>query len=363
MSSIGEIEKVELSIQHSAILSKNQGQLYTWGKIRHGRLGYNTKGMSEASVLEFPTHVKFFESTKILDCVSGNAHMLALTQAHEVFAWGCSDDGQTGQNSLFHWRFPKRVAALDRLRVIKIAAGSFHSVAVTQLPNRPDSTKVFVWGRGGGGQLGLGQDWTPELHRGLQCGNRFDGHNDVLSPQLLLRDVGNVSSISCGSAHTIVTCDRHSRAATESRSDGKILTIPSPIVKSSNNSSSPILPPHHPSPREIFSFARHDRIDDLRKALVQGFSVSSRDENQNTLLHIAAQNGRKRVARICLQFGFTDLNAQNARGQTALHFCYAYGFETLASWLIRKGADDTITNKDGMTCYEGLCLEDLDNFG
>ena len=50
-----------------------------------------------------------FLSPRLLDCASGNAHMLALTQAHEVFAWGCSDSGQTGQNSLFHWRFPKRV--------------------------------------------------------------------------------------------------------------------------------------------------------------------------------------------------------------------------------------------------------------
>ena len=41
---------------------------------------------------------------------------------------------------------------------------------------------------------------------------------------------------------------------------------------------------------------------------------------------------------------------------------HRYGFNTLAQWLIRKGADDTVTNQDGMTCYEGLCLDDLENF-
>ena len=86
----------------------------------------------------------------------------------------------------------------------------------------------------------------------------------------------------------------------------------------------PSLPSHDLSVREVFSLARHDRIEDLRRALVQGFSITSRDENHNTLLHVAAQNGRKRVARLCLQLGFTDLNAQNMRGQTALHFCFAY---------------------------------------
>ena len=318
---IGGIEKVVLSIQHCAILSK-KGQLYTWGKVRHGRLGYNTKGMAETSVLEFPMHVKFFESTRLLDCASGNAHMLALTQAHEVFAWGCSDSGQTGQNSLFHWRFPKRVAALDRLCAVRIACGAFHSVVVTSLPNRPDSTKIFVWGRGGGGQLGLGHDWTPERHRGLQWGDKFDGRRDALSPQLVLRNVGNVSSIACGSAHTVVLCEDMSSSSYPSELMSK------PAVPTT---SAPPLPSHDLSVREVFSLARHDRIEDLRRALVQGFSITSRDENHNTLLHVAAQNGRKRVARLCLQLGFTDLNAQNMRGQTALHFCFAYvSFERVA---------------------------------
>ena len=88
--------------------------------------------------------------------------------------------------------------------------------------------------------------------------------------------------------------------------------------------SAPPLPSRDLSVREVFSLARHDRIEDLRRALVQGFSITSRDENHNTLLHVAAQNGRKRVARLCLQLGFTDLNAQNMRGQTALHFCFEY---------------------------------------
>lgn len=40
--------------------------------------------------------------------------------------------------------------------------------------------------------------------------------------------------------------------------------------------------------------------------------------------------------------------------QTALHYAYSYGFESLGEYLISKGADDSITNADGLTCYEGL---------
>lgn len=40
--------------------------------------------------------------------------------------------------------------------------------------------------------------------------------------------------------------------------------------------------------------------------------------------------------------------------QTPLHYAYGYGFESFGEYLISKGADDSITNADGLTCYEGL---------
>ena len=43
------------------------------------------------------------------------------------------------------------------------------------------------------------------------------------------------------------------------------------------------------------------------------------------------------------------------KGNTPLHFCYAYGFaETLGQYLISKGADPKIQNNKGMTCFQGL---------
>jgi hypothetical protein len=39
----------------------------------------------------------------------------------------------------------------------------------------------------------------------------------------------------------------------------------------------------------------------------------------------------------------------------------AYGFEDLATYLMSKGADDSLKNGSGLTCYEGLTLEDVEN--
>ncbi|KAG5189103.1 hypothetical protein JKP88DRAFT_243361 [Tribonema minus] len=77
-----------------------------------------------------------------------------------------------------------------------------------------------------------------------------------------------------------------------------------------------------------------------------------------TLLHVAAQNGNKRIAKLCLRRG-ANINVQNFNGQTPLHYAFGYGFESLGQYLISKGARDDVLNKDGLTCYEGLSAEEL----
>ena len=44
-----------------------------------------------------------------------------------------------------------------------------------------------------------------------------------------------------------------------------------------------------------------------------------------------------------------------------LHYAYAYGFEDLAQYFVVKGADDSLKNGSGLTCYEGLTTEDVEN--
>jgi len=67
----------------------------------------------------------------------------------------------------------------------------------------------------------------------------------------------------------------------------------------------------------------------------------------------AAQNGHKRLVKMCLKYG-ADPNLSNHQGNTALHFATAYGYTTLSKYLISKGADDTLMNMKGLTCYDGI---------
>jgi ankyrin repeat protein len=72
---------------------------------------------------------------------------------------------------------------------------------------------------------------------------------------------------------------------------------------------------------DIFSFARHGRIEEIEKLLHKGVPVDVRDQYGNTLLITACQNGNKRVAKAVLRRG-ADINSRNFKGNTPLHYCY-----------------------------------------
>lgn len=69
---------------------------------------------------------------------------------------------------------------------------------------------------------------------------------------------------------------------------------------------------------------------------------------------MACQNGLKRVAKLALRRG-ADINATNYKGNSCLHFCFAFGYgDSLGSYLISKGANTTLLNNEQKTCYEGV---------
>lgn len=56
----------------------------------------------------------------------------------------------------------------------------------------------------------------------------------------------------------------------------------------------------------------------------------------------------------------TNAYQQNTNGNTGLHYLYEYKHTELAEYVKSKGATDTIQNASGLTCYEGLSTEQLD---
>jgi len=106
-------------------------------------------------------------------------------------------------------------------------------------------------------------------------------------------------------------------------------------------------------PRQVFSAARHGRHREVEASLIAGFEPAYCDQFGNQLFHVACQNGNKRIAKLAIKYG-GDMDAQNFKGNTGLHFLFAYGFPEIAEYFIEKGAIENIPNEVGKTAREGI---------
>ena len=71
-----------------------------------------------------------------------------------------------------------------------------------------------------------------------------------------------------------------------------------------------------------------------------GASMDVTDEEQNTLLHLAAKgNHRDTVRMIVDRTKAKDINIRNAAGQKPIHIAAEYGHNRLIKFMIRHGAD------------------------
>lgn len=145
----GGIVYLATSGAHTAAVS-DSGELYTWGRDEgEGRLGLGSAGGPDEGVLATPTKVKAFP-LPVASVSCGGFFTLALTSEGQIWSWGGNSNYELGRGTKGNdWR-PKPIPSLESVRIIQIASGGFHSLALT------DDGKVLTWGHGGQGQLGHG---------------------------------------------------------------------------------------------------------------------------------------------------------------------------------------------------------------
>ncbi|XP_041862098.1 E3 ubiquitin-protein ligase HERC2 isoform X2 [Melanotaenia boesemani] len=125
------------------------GELYTWGRGNYGRLGH---GSSEDQTT--PMLVAALKGHKVVDvaCGSGDAQTLAVTENGQVWSWGDGDYGKLGRGGSDGCKTPKLVEKLQDLNMVKVCCGSQFSVALTK------DGQVYTWGKGDNQRLGHGTD-------------------------------------------------------------------------------------------------------------------------------------------------------------------------------------------------------------
>ena len=92
---------------HSAALDAN-GDLYTWGG---GAPSYNKGqcGHGHNNILEQPEKVRYLASKRIVKVACGGFHTLALTSENELFAFGSSSYGECGYGEFLDTNKPSLV--------------------------------------------------------------------------------------------------------------------------------------------------------------------------------------------------------------------------------------------------------------
>lgn len=80
----------------------------------------------------------------------------------------------------------------------------------------------------------------------------------------------------------------------------------------------------------------------------------SGNKTENYAIHIAAQNGHLDLTKWLIEVIKVDINAKNAKGNTALHMSVGYDFYDQTDFLIAAGANKEVKNAEGNTAITGI---------
>lgn len=136
------ISQISVNANHTLILFKN-GDLYSMGNNEFGQLG-NGEQINSITVVTTPI------ATGIVQIATGKFHSLALTDEGKVLSWGRNNYGQLGRtdSNTYYPQYVTHGDGYELSSVIKIAAGTFNSMALTS------DGKVWTFGYNVQGQLG-----------------------------------------------------------------------------------------------------------------------------------------------------------------------------------------------------------------
>ncbi|KAM4711014.1 alsin isoform 2-T2 [Anableps anableps] len=167
--------QVALGAQHGVLLVEG-GQVYTFGELSWKQ--------SQAFQAAEPTLENALSGQRVVAVAAGSFHSGAVTEDGSVHMWGDNGAGQCGLSGLSCVPNPTPVALLDpggaqTVPVLELACGEKHSLALT--------VQREVWAWGSGCQLGLNASVFP-----------------VWKPQKVEQLAGRyVLQVACGASHSL----------------------------------------------------------------------------------------------------------------------------------------------------------------
>nr|XP_057930109.1 E3 ubiquitin-protein ligase HERC2 isoform X3 [Doryrhamphus excisus] len=165
--------QIECGAQFSLALTKS-GVVWTWGKGDYFRLGHGT----DVHVRK-PQMVEGLRGKKIVHVAVGALHCLAVTDSGQVYAWGDNDHGQQGNGTTTVNRKPTLVQGLEGQKITRVACGSSHSVAWTTVDVTTPSVHEPVLFQTARDSLGASYLGVPSDSDSTSARNKMSGQSNV----------------------------------------------------------------------------------------------------------------------------------------------------------------------------------------
>ena len=185
------VERVAVGYDHVLALT-DTGDVLAFGDHTSGQLGYYSPHIAARQ----PAVIERLRGVRVVSIAAGFRHSMVLTDEGVVYSFGAGHHGQLGLGDEQSRYGPKVIKALRDVRVVAIAAGRTHSLALT------DEGTVLSFGYGGAGELGQGfqheQSRKPMVIEALR-GTRVVAIAAGTHYSMVLTDEGVVLSFGWGS--------------------------------------------------------------------------------------------------------------------------------------------------------------------
>ena len=206
ISGLKNITRIICGANH-AIALDNLGKVFIWGCGEQAQLGYRPVERMKLNGLK-PSALRIKGKVRMVGIGTGSNHAFSIDDKSNVWTWGSNSFGQTGisvgageDNAVIF--SPEKVKALAKGgvddRVIEVAGGMHHSIAVTS------SGKCLIWGRVDGCQTGLDISKIPEEDYIVDARN----NPRILTKPTVLEKIQNAQYAAAGTDHNIALDGNH----------------------------------------------------------------------------------------------------------------------------------------------------------
>ncbi|CAH2325682.1 Hypothetical predicted protein [Pelobates cultripes] len=195
-----KVTDVAAGLRHTLALTES-GQIYQWGlgMASHAKRFSCGNPISPFFTAKEPCQIPGLANIRGKKVIAGSYHSVALTDLGELYVWGSNKHGQLLQKEPFGLQPQKIKSHFFLEEMIQSAwSGWTHLIAQTE------TGKVFTWGRSDYGQLGRKsvQDESDREEVLLQeyCTEKS------LKPPACIQCLTGAQQIACGSEHNLALC-------------------------------------------------------------------------------------------------------------------------------------------------------------